>query len=495
MVPVLLVAHAGLGALAIAASFLPPKWERRALVTLCLLGAGTGVAVAVLGVLGETWRSLELGDTAVITGAASSVAWLVTSVTAAPRGRAVACSLVGIGCTALIISASALWLVPMLLFWVCSSLAIAVLAGVGKGGTTAWSALFLSDALLVGGLLVHWLDERTWTMPTELDGWSLYLVLGAAAVRGGALPVIGVWGAMRGTSAPVAPLLAGGSFVLATIALGPGDPWAGAAFFAIAIGSAAWGLWGGKSMLPASGAAAMSLLLGAAIVAPPGLVAGALAAVLAAGAIDLWGRAGALGGAEKSLALTALPPWIGFIAIATAMGAAVDGLATAQDVVDKVPWTFVVVLLPGALAAGTVVAARSVLTLHRAEPWWPALKEFRTDAFALLLSRALVVAGLAGGMVPGEWLGIDAGYAEWAPRRTILFGAALALGVASAVLFGKKMSTSPAHYPLEPAWITFEPQSGSIAARALAGVSLVLAVASIATVAWFTFEGLRLGFL
>ena len=80
-----------------------------------------------------------------------------------------------------------------------------------------------------------------------------------------------------------------------------------------------------------------------------------------------------------------------------------------------------------------------------------ALENSHWSALALLLCPLLVQLHML-------WLGVDA-IAEWAPRRGNTFRSCARPGVACAVLFGE-MSTSPASSPLEPAWITFEPQSG-----------------------------------
>jgi hypothetical protein len=495
MVSVLIVGHAGLGVLALASSFLPGKWTRRVLVGLSLVGFGFGVAIAVLGVLGDTWRTIELGDDAVVAGAASAVAWLVAAIEAAPRGRAVACALVGVTSTSVVVAATTGWLVPMLLFWICSTLAIAVLAGMSSGAPPVWVALFLSDALLIAALFGSWVDGHAWQLPTELDSWPRYLVLAAAAIRGGAIPVVGVWGAMSGAAAPVAPLLAGGAFVLVPVALGPSEPWTGAGLLALSVGGAVWALWGGRALLPAAGAVSMALLLGASIVAPAALLPGALAAVLTAGVIALWGSARALGGSEKPFALATLPPWVGFTAVASAASVAITEVTSAEEVIDKVPWTLVSVLLPAAFAAGIVVAARATLTIAARERWWPALKGFRNDAMALLATRGLLVIGLAGGMIPGDWLGVDVPYADWVSRRTMLFGAALLLALVAAFLAERRRTAADSSVEIDLVWVIPEPRRGSIVAKILLGASLLLAVASISAVGWFTFEGLRLGFL
>ena len=494
MVPVLLVAQGGLGLLALTGAFMPLKWSRRTLVSLCLLGVGVGVTVAVLGVRGESWRSTELGDTAVIAGVASALAWLVASVLAGARARAASCALVGVASSSLTVAATSRWAVPVLLFWVCSSLAIAVLAGTGKRPAPVWVALFLSDACLIAALVGHWVDERTWDLPTSLDGWPLYIVLLAAAIRGGAVPALGVWAAL-GAAVPVVPLSIGGAFVLLPVALGPGDPWAGSALFALAIAGAVWGLLRGRVFVPSIAAVPVALLLGAAVVSPAGLVAGGLGALLTAAVLALWSPTGEYGGADRSLALTALPPWIGFVAVVGAAAAAVEDLAGAEDVVDKVPWTLVVILAPAALAASVAVAVQAANTSTGAGGWWPGLRRGDTEALALLASRVLLAAGVAGALVPGEWLGLDSDFAAWDSRRTILFGSALVLGLVAAFLTRRRASAVVEHASPALGWIAPAPQPGSLPARILLWTSLTLAVVTIGTVGWFTFEGLRLGFL
>ncbi|HYN36519.1 MAG TPA: hypothetical protein VEV82_06035 [Actinomycetota bacterium] len=494
IVPILFVGHAGLGLLALGSAFLPEKWRRRILLFLCLLGIGAGVAIAVLGVQGDTWRSTELGDTAVIAGAATALAWLVAVVVAALRGRALSCALVGVAAASLTIAATSRWMVPVLLFWVCSSVALAGLAARGERPAPIWIALFLSDACLIAALVGVWVDERTWTLPTELDGWTLYVLLAAAAIRGGAIPALGVWGSLSGAAAPAAPLLTGGAFTLLPIALGPGAPWAAAVLFALAIGAALWALSGSELSIPAGAAAPLALLLGAVVVAPDGLVAGGLAVVFTASVLALWRVAWGLGGADRSVALTALPPWVGFTAIAGGAGAAIEELAAARDVIDKVPWTLVVILGPAALAASVAVAARASLGAASLARWLPVLRRGRPNAIALLASRVVLVAGLAAGMVPGEWLGIDSDFAGWLPRRTILFGAAILLGLGAAWLTSRRIRFFEPQ-PISLDWTAPAPQPDSTGAKILVWATLALAVGAIGTVGWFTFEGLRLGFL
>ena len=247
--------------------------------------------------------------------------------------------------------------------------------------------------------------------------------------------------------------------------------------------------------MPAVAAAPAALLLGSAIVSPPSLLAAALGGVLTAAVLALWQATGDYGGADRVFALTVLPPWIGFIAVVGAIGAAVGQLAGAEDVVDKVPSTVVVVLAPAALAASVAVAARAAKGAPGSDRWWPALKRRSSDALALLASRFLVALGIAGGMVPGEWLGLDTGFAGWDSRRTILFGAALVLGL-GASFFARRGTTSITEpSSVELSWVAPAPRSGTISARILVWTSLALAVGAIGTVGWFTFEGLRLGFL
>ena len=495
MVFALIVGHGGLGLLALVASFLPERGRRRALVAFSVLGVGGGVAIAVLGVTGESWRSLDLGPEAVVAGAASSVGWMVAAATVAKRGRSVACALVGVTSCSLIVAATSRWLVPMLLFWICSTLALAVLAGTSGRAGPVWAALFLSDALLVGALFWNWIDERVWQLPLALDGWPRYLVLASAAVRAGAVPAVGVWGALRGTSAPVAPLLAGGAFLMLPIALGPAEPWTASALFAVAVLGAGGALWKGRALLPAAGSVTPALLLGSTMVAPQGLVAAGLAAVLAGGAIALWDPQSEHGSAERSLALATLPPWIGFSAVVLAASTAVARVTSAEDVIDKVPWSLVVVLLPAALAAAVVVAARCALTSPPSSSWWAGFKRMDDGAVATFVTRLILVAGIAGGMTPGEWLGLEGGFFDWSARRTILFGAALVLGVGAAWWPGRRLASDRELARVDLSWAVVEPRAASVAGRILLGLSLLLAVASIAVVAWFTFEGLRLGFL
>lgn len=497
---VLLLGHAVLGALACVTLFLRPPWRARVLTGLCLVGAGLGVVLVVAADSLDGWRTLEPGGVGTLVGAAVATAWLTAAVLSAPGGRALTCGLIGISSSALALAVTNDWAIPALLFWLCSSLAIAALAAQERSGLWVWVVLFASDATLVAALLGNWLDVRSWALPEALDGWPFYVLLAGAALRAGVIPIGGAWG-LLGRAAPAIPLLVGGAFCLLPIALGDGDPWVGAALFVVALGLAGATLltrnpWGGVA---GAAAPAIAFMLGSAVVAPGALLPAGLAAIVVAGAAAGW-MASQEGAPDRSALFVALSPTLAFVAAATASVVAVGRTVRAEEVVDKVPWTLVLVLAPLALTGTLAVAVRLASALDRGPGWFARVRRGERGAMSILVTRFLLSFSVAATLMPGDWLGIESDISAWDERRTLLFGTALLLGAAGAWLAVRRAAPSaetvrtrgPA-FQASP-WLD-SPPSTKVALRLVTGLALLLAVGAVVTVGWFTFEGLRLGFL
>ena len=504
--PVLLLAHGALGVLALATLPIRGPWRPRSLGIICVAGAGFGIALVVLNGSLDQWRTTELRGVSALAGATATAAWLVAASVSAPRGRSITCALVGVASSALALAVVNDWVVPTLLFWLCSSLAIAALAAEGHRGLGVLVVLFASDVALAAALVGNWTDSGSWALPAELEGWPFYVLVAAAVLRGGAIPATGAWSLLEAPGAPAVPLLVGGSFGLLPIALGgSGDPWVGVGLFALSLAIAVVLVVarGTVSGVVSAASPAIAVMLGLALVAPAGLIAAGLAAVVAGAAAALWPEARGEGGPDRALALTAVPPTLGFVAAVAAIAASIRETTAAEEVVDQVPWTLVLILGPVALTANLVLAARLATGAREGAGWWGRVRAGDLGGIALLVTRILLVLVIAAALMPGEWLGIASPFGAWDERRSLLFGAAAVAAAAVAWLTARgtlgaaaqRPSRARPFPPLDPFRALPDPRPGSLPARLLTSVTLLLAIAAIATVGWFTFEGLRLGFL
>lgn len=491
---VLLAGHGGLGLLCLVALLLRGRWRSGTLLFFCLTGVGLGIALIVLNQSSETWRTTELSSICTVVGASAACAWLIAAVTGAANGRVLVCSLIGVSSSALALAATSRWAAPALFFWVCSSLGIAVLAGRARARGSVWVVLFASDVALAAVLVGTWSDTKDWLLPTELDGWAFYALLLAALLRAGAIPGIGTWGLTTTFGAPALPLLTGSAFALLPIALGPADPWVGAGFFALALGAGIWGIVRRTLLVSIASGSLIAVLLGLALIAPQGLVAAGFAAVLAGAVVASWPAVTA-GGVERAILFTVLPIGAAFIALGTGVVVAIEETAVAQDVVDKVPWSLVLVLIPTSVAATLALAVRAARSQANRGVNNEAVGHPKR-ALALAANRLLLVGALAGVLIPGEWLGLEAAYAQWEPRRAVLVGSAIVLGAAAA-FFSSRRPRNVEAATVTPVLVEFslDPRPGSLPARVLSWVGLLFAVVATGAVAWFTLEGLRLGFL
>lgn len=498
--PLLLLAHGVVGLLALPTMFLPSPWRQRVLTGLCVVGAGFGVALVVANGSLDQWRAFEIRGIATIAGSAIAAAWLVAALLSARAGRWLACALVGVAASAMALAVMSEWVVPTLLFWLCSSLAIAGLAAQERAGTWVWVPLFASDVALVAALLGNWIDTRSWGLPDSLEGWPFYVLVIAAVLRVGAVPLAGTWNLLGRASAAI-PLLVGGGFAVLRVALGRPDPWSASVLFLAALAVAvtlvvATRPWGG---IAAAAAASIAVLLGLALLAPSALAAAGAAAVVVAAVAALWLAAPDEGAPERVVALVAVPPTLAFVAASAGVAAAIRNTVGAEDMIDKVPWTLALVAALVALTANLAVAVRLAAAIPPGSGWLERVRAAAPGALAILVARLLIVFSIAGAVMPGEWLGIESPSAAWSARRAILLAVALVVA-AAAVWFALRTPTAvPARAPVAASPFEASPwlgaPTGTIAGRVLIGVALLFAVGAIAAVGWLTFEGLRLGFL
>ncbi|MDQ4058867.1 MAG: hypothetical protein M3124_07060, partial [Actinomycetota bacterium] len=227
--------HTALALVLIVAIGLPAGLRRGFTIGAAALGSAAGVAVALLGSADLAWRTTTLSSPrAVIVGAAVASAWALVGVVEQARKPPVG-ALVGIASSALLVASLNDWVVPALLFWLASSVALVALVSIGGARSGAILAIVGSDLLLVGSFSLAALDGRVWTIPGSLSGLSLGLGVAAFVVRSGALPRVGGWETIDSPAVPALPLLLGGSLALAGVPLSGSGPWVAVGALASAV--------------------------------------------------------------------------------------------------------------------------------------------------------------------------------------------------------------------------------------------------------------------
>ena len=501
--PLVLLAPAGLGAIAVAAGVLRGAARRWILVVVSGLGICAGVALAARSGAAEEWRTTSRSEIAVIAGAGAACAWLLVVATL-PRARDVLThASIGVASAGLALATVNEWVVPTLVFWLCSSLGIATVLRRTDRALPGLVVLFASDATLVVVLGLEALEGARWTLPAGLEGWPSYALLAAAALRAGVVPGTGPWGALDRRAAPALPLLVAGSLWMLGVALEGSDRW-GPIVLLIAAGGAA--LWALAARAPAgSGVAAASvgLLLAAAVTAPSALLAAGLTAVLAVTFGALVAASPRAPSPEGALLLCALPPSAGFLAVVAAWSAALANTVRSDELVDRVPWVLVAGLFAGVLALTLAASVRLAAALvpgrpsNRDEGAPPLPVEAVSPGWTPVLAAARAVALVSASVVfwPGEWLDVEGSSWVDGPPNDPLFGAALVAAAVAAWLAVRRGRPEPeVETPELVPGVTPFPRSGVIA-RAVAMLAVVLALGVIGGVGWLTFEGLRLGFL
>ena len=478
--------HTTLALALIVAIGLPSGLRRSFTIGASALGSTGGIAVALLGSAELVWRTTTLSSPrAVIMGAAVACAWALVGVLEQARKPPVG-ALVGIASSALLVASLNDWVVPALLFWLASSVALTALVSLGGARTGAILAIAGSDLLLAGSFSLAALDGRVWTIPGSLSGLSLGLGVAAFVVRSGALPRIGGWETIDSPAVPALPLLLGGSLALAGVPLSGAGPWVAAGALALAVVCCLVSLAGVTMSMAVAGAWPAWLSLGLVAAAPASLQPVAIGALLALTVVCLWPATLGRARAGRGLALSLLPPSAGFVAVATGALVAFDNAANAESNTTSLVWSAVAALLPVALASGVALgasAARRCSTRY-------------ADPVAAAAVWALVAVGVIIGMLPAEMLGSSEEVLGESSRVFVLQGAALGLGAAAAI--GARRRTplpedDPGRFEVDTGALTYSDDRGDVAV--MLGLAGLIALGTLGAVAYLTFEGLSYGFL
>lgn len=475
---VLLLGHAVLGALLLVAARTGAATRRRAIEGAAAAGTGLALALAGAGAAGgRGWRSVALEPaTAVPAALAVAGAWILTGALGARGARVELAALTGAASSGLVLAATGRFVVPALLFWLCSSAALAALCGFG-GARGAWPALALSDAAVCAAAVTYVVSEDSWSFGGGAEGPVLWALALAAAVRG-ATYLSGPAAAAGSEASAAAPLMAGGAVALVVRAGGPA-PWAAVIVLALAALGLGRVLWKGQATTRIVAGWPVAMAVAACFAAPAQApLAGAVAA-LGVTAAALMPFTGTRGGFERGLLVAAVPLTAGFGVVAAAATTSFERATEASTALSSAPWTAVAALLPVALAGGVVLGARAARTTGR---------ELVPEA--VLATWTLLLLSVLAGLAPGALGGGDTGLGD-SGGSTALFLVALAAGVA-AVLAMRRWD------------VTVDPPGETLPALPLAEDALppplvwagaFVAAGTIATAGWLTVWGLRVGFL
>lgn len=474
MLPLLVLVHVALALAMVFARGLATPERARVVRVSSLAGAASGLWLFLARGSGTVWGTFTLDDDrAAAAAAAVFCAWLLVGATDDGRGQWEAGALVGAAAAASVAFALTDWMAPALLFWVCIS--AATLVATREPGGSTLLVVGLSDALVVGALVVSALQEETWRMPDGLGGWVFYLAVAGCVLRAGVLPRIGPWDLAKGGGVALIPLLIGAVFALIPSLSRGGEIAVGLPLLLAGILGALW--FALRSPQIAVGAGwLVATMLALVFIEPVALGKAAVAAVLGASAALLWPWAGGRAGPERGLLLAAVPLTAGFGPIVGGATASFQRAATADTILDGAPWTAFSALLPVALAVGVTVGG---VIARRVEP-----ETFRPAP--VLATWAIVTLALVLGLTGGAELGLRA-----RPELWLYVVAAVIAGVAARFaprqpILSDVVATGPALGVLVlPASVS------SVAARmgvASVGVAFVAAL-------WFTYTGLKVGFL
>ena len=475
MTAVLLFAHAALGGVLLAFAAASDATKQKAVRGAGVAGVVLGLVLVVYRSSMSPWRAVafEPGGAA-IAGTAVACAWGLTMALDIERDRWWIASAVGVGSTALLFVAGATWTAPALMFAGVLGLASALV--LGRSNRAAWMVVALADAALIAALAGYSLDVESWRLPDEVHGLFAVPFAVSLVLRSGALPRLGIARSIAAPAAAFAPLVIGSGFLLMIRLLDRPEPLAAAGALTIACVVALMPVVR-RSLDPVT-VLAWPVLLGAGIglASGPAGVPAAVGAGVGSTAIVLWPQALDRGRLSRSLVLTCIAPNVLFAALATAASGAFVAATSVSEPLDAAAWATVSILLPGVLAAGVAFG----VVVARTEPGGGYHPE------AVFMTWLLV----AGAVAAGWMLGAGGVYQSLGglPAAGLLV-AALACGVGAAWRARGREVVSVG--PL--ARVTNEVPRDL--GRWAAGAALAVSVAGIGAVAWFTVEGLRLGFL
>lgn len=473
--PILYLGHA---LLAVAGLFIASSAEigRRALLFVGSIGAGLGVTLFFLRHSGVEWRTTVVDPgPAVAAGLGAAAAWVLIATAGKDRAAAWSVPLVGVASSALILFALNRWVVPALMFWVVTSIALAALVRDEQGRAQVWLALALSDALVVAGLVWHGVESETWRLPGSAAGLTWWFLVAGAAIRSCSLPRIGLWAAPR---SPALPLCAGSAFALLTGVADREQPWLGLAFVVIAVAIGLWAVRSERFDVSVIGAWPLAAMFCVLLVVPGAPWQAVAASLFALTGVLLWPRALGRGQVERGLLLAFIPPLAGFSAITSAAVSTFDRATAIPEILAAAPWTGVTALLPVVLATGVILGARLGRSPEpeRYEPG-PVIATWMVFGLALL-------AGLWPRFVAPD--DPRAAAKVFVLHLVALVGAALAArflhGSEEIEVRSTPLVAEPLHLP-------------AVTERVVAWSSAAIATIIIVGASWFTIAGLRVGFL
>jgi hypothetical protein len=477
----LVLCHAVAGLLLVAASRLPRRVRARAAIGVAVVGAACGAALALSG--DGAWRTLSMDDdVARVVGTGIGCAWVLAAVLGPPGERWRTGALVGVAGSGLALFAGNGWVVPALLFWLASGTAVVVLTlrPRGQGLASVWQGL--ADGAVVVALVGFALEHETWSLPDRLTGWSRWVALGGLLARAGVVPRLGPWQSLRSSAAAGLPIGIAASFVVMERFVGGPLPWLGVGLLGAGVVVLGLALAGRTLVASMLGAWPVSVMLAASAVSPATTAVAGAAATLAVALVGAWPSSAGRSRIPRGLAISFLPPFVGFGVVLSAAIAAFDEAARAPTSLDSAPWTGAAAILPLALAGGVVLGLSAALQSRAAarEPG-PALATW-----------VLAVAALAAGFLDPGAVGDDG-------RVRALYAVAAAAGVIAVyVSLARHHEDDIVAVEEGPDSPLFDAGLLRVPARvegALAWASVAALVASAAGVGWITFEGLKNGFL
>ncbi|MDP9067672.1 MAG: hypothetical protein M3N53_04885 [Actinomycetota bacterium] len=482
MLPFLFLSHAALALFCLFTRVLAA--DLRSLLVRWAGGVGALSALWLFFARGSeaTWGAFSLrpGPVSVV-AAAIFCAWVILVAVDGGRGRWELGALVGAGSSALVLFASSDWIAPTLLFWVCLSAALWVTVWLRGAGGVALGLLALSDVLLIGGLTGHSLARESWAMPEVMRSWAGYALIASAVVRAGVLPGLGIWSLLGRAETAAIPLAVASAFVLVPTVSTGDEIFVALPLLLVGVATATWVIARRSGHLSPVAAWPVGLMLSIVWIEPRALGKAGVSAVLAASVVALWSWTGGRGQSERGLLLAVVPVTVGFGALVGGATASFERALDIGTVLGAAPWSAFAALLPAALALGVTLGAA---VARRVEPE-------RYQPAAVLATWALVLAGIVLGLSPSVQLGFSTG-AGSAGRAPWLYLVALAAGVAAA-RFGPRQ---PVELGISPA----APEPGAIEASGLAAtillrVALLMGICGFGFALWFTYTGLRVGFL
>ena len=484
MRPVILYSvHVALATVLSVGTLAPRGWRRAILLSAATIGSAGGIALAVASSIDETvWRSTTLGQPrGVIAGAAVACAWLLAGALGDDRTLGSG-ALVGLASSGVLLATLNDWVVPALVLWLASSIALVALVSQTELRVGAMLAIGVSDLALVGAFALHSLDERVWTMPESLGGLPLGLALASLVLRSGAVPLAGVWETLDSRAAPTLPLFLGGPLALLGVPLSGAGPWVAVAALVAALCLCGASLMLTQLRLSVLGSWPVWLSLGLLVAAPAALQPASLAALFAVTMVALWPATRGVARAAGGFLLGFVPPTVGWVAI----------VATAVVAFDKgagrdAAWALIAGLLPLTVAGGVALAARLVRQSA------PSLSNLRTTVAV----SALFIAGLGTGLAPPTVLGLSRDTLGDFDRVMALNGAVLLLAFVAGVIAHLRGAgtAEPVTLEVEASAAPFVYSEDRADTAVMVGVFALIALGALAVVIYLAIEGLSYGFL